>query len=57
MKTWDDYKKYVKETDSEAAVELSLAETEARFLSSTLIALSSSTSPTMTSDGSDSSVN
>ena len=55
MKTWDDYKKYVKEIDPEAAVELSLAETEARFLSSTLITLSS-TSPMMTSDGSDSSV-
>lgn len=55
MKTWDDYKKYVEETDSEAAVELSLAETKAGVLSSTLSALSSA-SPTMTSDGSDSSV-
>lgn len=55
MKTWDDYKKYVKEIDPEAAVVLSQAETEASLLSSTLIALAS-TAPTMTSDGSDSSV-
>lgn len=55
MKTWNDYKKHIKEIDPEAAAVLSLAETEASFLSSTLIALVS-TSPTMTSDGSDSSI-
>lgn len=55
MKTWDDYKKHVSEIDPEAAVVLSQAEAEAKFLSSTLITLAS-TSPMMTSDGSDSSV-
>ena len=55
MKTWDDYKRHIREIDSEAAMELSLAEAEACSLSPTLAALSS-TLPMMTSADSDTSV-